>query len=202
MFVAIITEMCCTVYYIKCPTEHLPHFRQVVFSGLFSVTNLTWFTNWTLMQTAPIPMEYPYQYWDSLLVPNIHVHFLGNLSSDIMVRKLPCVQLFTRRTSHVVSDYKYIFHKSGICRRVLQWYGNCWIEHGELNAWPPHFPDRTLLDFYLWGYMKDLVYENKSQTKMKCYEHPEFCSSHTEHSSTRTGSNIQLQNEFGYALAV
>jgi hypothetical protein len=28
-------------------------------------------------------------------------------------------------------------------------------------AWPPHSPDITLLDFFLWGYVKDKVYVTK-----------------------------------------
>ena len=27
-----------------------------------------------------------------------------------------------------------------------------------LFAWPPHSPDATLCDFFLWGYVKDKVY--------------------------------------------
>jgi hypothetical protein len=165
--------MCCTVYYTKCPMEHLPHFRQLVFSGLFWVTNLTWVRSLTIMQILPIPVEYPYQYWDSLLMPYIHVHqFLGNLSSVIMVRKLPCVRLFTRRTTHTVSDYEYIFHKWGICGHVFQCYGNCWIELGELNAWPPHLPDLTLTFGDIW---RSWCTRRNHRQRWSVMGHPEFC---------------------------
>jgi hypothetical protein len=32
-------------------------------------------------------------------------------------------------------------------------------------TWPPHFPDLTLLDFFLWGYMQNLVYETPVETQ-------------------------------------
>jgi len=46
------------------------------------------------------------------------------------------------------------------------------MKHVGLNVWPPHLPELTLLDFYLWGYMKEFVYENESQTQMYCYGTP------------------------------
>ena len=32
------------------------------------------------------------------------------------------------------------------------------------NLWPPRSLDLTILDFYLWGYLKDKVYEGNPQT--------------------------------------
>jgi hypothetical protein len=36
-----------------------------------------------------------------------------------------------------------------------------WISRGETNAWPPRSPDLTPLDFFLRGYMKNIVYQVK-----------------------------------------
>ena len=33
-----------------------------------------------------------------------------------------------------------------------------WIGRNGLIAWPPRSPDLTLLDLFLWGYVKDEVY--------------------------------------------
>jgi hypothetical protein len=38
-----------------------------------------------------------------------------------------------------------------------------WIGRRGPIAWPPRSPDLTLLDFFLWGYIKDLVYQTKVQ---------------------------------------
>ena len=35
------------------------------------------------------------------------------------------------------------------------------------SEWPPHSPDLNLLDFYLWGLLKDKVYQNNPQTIAK-----------------------------------
>ena len=32
------------------------------------------------------------------------------------------------------------------------------------QIWPPHSPDLNPLDFYLWGYLKSVVYQNRPRT--------------------------------------
>jgi hypothetical protein len=32
------------------------------------------------------------------------------------------------------------------------------------NLWPPRSPDLTPIDYFLWGYMKQVVYSNHPQT--------------------------------------
>jgi hypothetical protein len=32
------------------------------------------------------------------------------------------------------------------------------------NLWPPWSPDLTLPDYFLWGYLKQIVYSNRPQT--------------------------------------
>lgn len=36
-----------------------------------------------------------------------------------------------------------------------------WIGRGGPLSWPPRSPDITPLDFFLWGYVKDIVYQTK-----------------------------------------
>ena len=36
-----------------------------------------------------------------------------------------------------------------------------WIGRDGPTPWPPRFPDITPLDFFLWGYVKDIVYRTK-----------------------------------------
>ena len=42
-------------------------------------------------------------------------------------------------------------------------FPNMWIGRGggEWRVWPPRSPDLTPLDFYLWGYVKQVVYSVK-----------------------------------------
>jgi hypothetical protein len=35
----------------------------------------------------------------------------------------------------------------------------CWVGHDGPIPWPPRSPDITPLDFFLWGYVKDMVYK-------------------------------------------
>lgn len=44
-------------------------------------------------------------------------------------------------------------------------YPNRWIGRGSLFAWPPRSPDLTVLDFYLWGRIKDIVYKTRPTTR-------------------------------------
>ncbi|GBO26380.1 hypothetical protein AVEN_212084-1 [Araneus ventricosus] len=38
-------------------------------------------------------------------------------------------------------------------------HGQQWIGHGGPVLWPARSPDLTCLDYFLWGYVKSLVYE-------------------------------------------
>ena len=38
-------------------------------------------------------------------------------------------------------------------------FGDRWIRMSGPTAWPARSPDLTCLDFFLWGYMKSMVYE-------------------------------------------
>lgn len=40
-------------------------------------------------------------------------------------------------------------------------FPNGWIGRGAPIAWPPRSPDLTPLDFFLWGYIKNIVYAEK-----------------------------------------
>lgn len=44
-------------------------------------------------------------------------------------------------------------------------FPNRWIERGSLFPWPPRSPDLTVLDFYLWGRLKDIVYQTRPTTR-------------------------------------
>ena len=38
---------------------------------------------------------------------------------------------------------------------------DAWIGRGEPIPWPPRSPDLSPLDFFLWGYIKNIVYAEK-----------------------------------------
>lgn len=43
-------------------------------------------------------------------------------------------------------------------------FGSRWISRGGPLEWPPRSPDLSPLDFFLWGYLKRLVYKNRPTT--------------------------------------
>lgn len=51
-------------------------------------------------------------------------------------------------------------HTTGNVRQYLNnMFQNRWIGRGGPVLWPPRSPDLTCLDYFLWGYVKNLVYE-------------------------------------------
>ena len=50
-----------------------------------------------------------------------------------------------------------------ILQTVVNWlnrkFGDKWIGRGGPVLWPPRSPDLTILDFYLWERLKQLVYK-------------------------------------------
>ena len=56
-------------------------------------------------------------------------------------------------------------HYAAIVRDFLdQEYVNRWIGGGGPITWPPRSPNLTKLDFFLWGYVKELVYHEPPTT--------------------------------------
>ena len=57
---------------------------------------------------------------------------------------------------------------SHTAKHVLSWLhetlGENFISFKTEKNWPPHSPDLNLLDFFLWGYLKDKVYTPKPAT--------------------------------------
>ena len=49
-------------------------------------------------------------------------------------------------------------------------FPNRWIGRGGFVSWPPRSPDLNPLDFFVWGYIKELVYatEVNSMDELRC----------------------------------
>jgi hypothetical protein len=39
------------------------------------------------------------------------------------------------------------------------------VGRGSMYPWPPRSPDLSLLDYCIWGWMKDIVYQRKAQAR-------------------------------------
>jgi hypothetical protein len=42
---------------------------------------------------------------------------------------------------------------------IHMYFPGRWVGRDELISWPPHSPDIMPLDFFLWGYVRDIVYK-------------------------------------------
>lgn len=49
-------------------------------------------------------------------------------------------------------------------------FGDRWIGRGGPIPWPPRSPDLTSPDFFLWGYLKDIVYRDPPTTRENMME--------------------------------
>ncbi|KAJ4425396.1 hypothetical protein ANN_28011 [Periplaneta americana] len=59
-------------------------------------------------------------------------------------------------------QHKWSSHISAICRtQMTESEVEGWIGRGGPIAWPPLSPDLTPLDFFLWGFVKDHVYNTR-----------------------------------------
>lgn len=47
-------------------------------------------------------------------------------------------------------------------------FGDQWIANSGPYRWPARSPDLTPLDFFIWGYIKDKVYDRPLTTKENC----------------------------------
>ena len=48
-----------------------------------------------------------------------------------------------------------------VCQFLNETFPDRWIGGDDPISWPPRSPDITPLDFFLWGYVKDIVYPTK-----------------------------------------
>jgi len=65
-------------------------------------------------------------------------------------------------------------HKARIVKTYLsKRFPNRWIDiASEIQSeFPPKSPDLTLLDFFLWGYVKDIVYTEEPTTRRNIKYH-------------------------------
>ncbi|KAJ8895343.1 hypothetical protein PR048_000675 [Dryococelus australis] len=54
--------------------------------------------------------------------------------------------------------YAHFLRDLTLSQVLNETFPNWWLGHGGVVRWPVHSPDHTLLDFFLWGTLKDRVY--------------------------------------------
>lgn len=86
----------------------------------------------------------------------VYADFIEHTLSDLLEN----VPLALRSTIIFQQD-GHPAHTSIVARTILnRKFPNRWIgKRSNFQEWPPRSPDLTPLDFFLWGYLKDQIYQ-------------------------------------------
>lgn len=94
--------------------------------------------------------------YEGTLTSARYLEFLENMLDDI----LDDLPLFTLRNVHFQQDGAPAHNSRQVIEYLDQKFQNQWIGTNGPIAWPARSPDLSPLDFFLWGYVKDNVYNN------------------------------------------
>lgn len=92
----------------------------------------------------------------------------GQMYLEFLATELPVlledVDLETRRNMWFQQDGAPAHFHRAVRDFLHDRFGNHWIGRGGPIAWPARSPDLTPLDFFLWGYVKQEVYKERTTT--------------------------------------
>lgn len=96
-------------------------------------------------------------------------HLNGDLYLDFLQYNLPILLEEVPYDIRISLWYQLDGCPAHFSRRVRNFldtsFPNRWIGRGSLFPWPPRSPDLTVLDFYFWGRLKDIVYQTRPTTR-------------------------------------
>lgn len=96
-------------------------------------------------------------------------HLNGATYRDFLVNELGTllenVPLLIRRRMRLQHDGAPCHNHHNVREWLNQTFGNRWIGRGGPIAWPARSPDLTPLDYFLWGYTKNIVYKQAPTTR-------------------------------------
>lgn len=102
----------------------------------------------------------PY-FFEDRLTGDVYLHFLQNELPNLLHH----VDNETRQNFWFQQDGAPPHYCQTVREFLSEWKENRWIGRGGPIAWPPRSPDLTPLDFYLWGYVKEQVFEEAPTTR-------------------------------------
>ena len=86
---------------------------------------------------------------------NTYLIFLQNVLAELL-RPIPLNIRHSMRFQHNGATSHF---GNAVRGHLTATFSARWIGKGEPTAWPARSPDLTSLDFFLWGYIKSMVYE-------------------------------------------
>lgn len=90
--------------------------------------------------------------------------YFNFLTQDLNVWLLENVDLETRRQMIFQNDGAPSHYARNVRTYLNSQFREKWIGRGGPIAWPPRSPDLNPMDFFVWGYYKELVYSKESHT--------------------------------------
>lgn len=130
-----------------------PHWmREVQYQGRWSVNVWCGIIGGRII--GPFIFEEP-------LNGNTYLHFL-QYNLPVLLENIP---LLTRATMFFQHDGCPAHFSLNVRNYLDMIFRDRWIGRGSLFPWPPRSPDLTCLDFYLWGRLKDIVYQTRPTTR-------------------------------------
>jgi hypothetical protein len=109
---------------------------------------------------------------DQLICPYIFPQRLtGAIYTNVLQEELPApletVPLQTWRQMYYQHDGAPPHFSQAVRRYLNHRFLNGWIGRGDPQNWPPRSPNLNPLDYYVWGYMKAMVYAHKLNKREK-----------------------------------
>lgn len=101
----------------------------------------------------------PY-FFDGRLTGETYLNFLTQEMGNLLEN----VDLHTRQNMWFQQDGAPPHYFAPVRQYLNNWLPDRWIGRGGPLAWPPRSPDLTPMDFFLWGYVKDMVYRDEPTT--------------------------------------
>lgn len=102
----------------------------------------------------------PY-FFERSLTGNSFLEFLRN-ELPVLLEDVP---LDIRQNMFLQLDGCPAHFANNVKEYLNEAYPYRWIGRGSLFPWPARSPDLTCVDFYLWGRIKDLVFQTRPTTK-------------------------------------
>ncbi|EZA51149.1 hypothetical protein X777_10422 [Ooceraea biroi] len=121
-------------------------------------------------RTMGIPRSTASRYLKAAKYHPYHITLNQALTENDHRERLLFYHWATQQLLHDGEFFKYVLfswfqhdgagpHYANIVRDYLnETFRNVWIGRGSRVRWPARSPDLTSPDFYLWGYLKDVVY--------------------------------------------
>jgi hypothetical protein len=94
-----------------------------------------------------------------LLPPRLNGHLYLEFLQHVLPELLQDVPLDIRRDMWLQHDGAPAHFSLRVREYLNDQFPNRWIGRGGPVSWPARSPDLSALDFFLWGYVKSLVYE-------------------------------------------